>query len=107
VSTDVAVLGGREVKLASGWTNQTLVAILGGAHVDATPLPGPGAKLKLVTILGGAEVIVPAGARVSQGGFAFLGGRHVDVDSRDDGPEIGVTAFSFFGGVSITDRPSK
>lgn len=104
VSTDVAVLGGRKVKLPSGWTNQTLVAILGGAQVDATAPPAPGAKLTLVTILGGAEVTVPEGARVSQGGFALLGGRHVDVNSRDDGPEIRVTAFSFFGGVKISDR---
>lgn len=104
MSTDVAVLGGRKVTLANGWTNQTLVAVLGGAQVDATAPPAPGATLRLVTILGGAEVFVPEGARVSVGGFSLLGGRHVDVDSRDDGPEIRVTAFSFFGGARITDR---
>jgi hypothetical protein len=37
-----------------------------------------------IAILGGAGILAPEEARVSVGGFAFLGGRRVDVQSRPD-----------------------
>ncbi len=104
VSTDVAVLGGRKITLPAGWTQQRLVAILGGAEIDARATPGEYASLSLVTVLGGSSVYVPEGARVSIGGFAFLGGREVDVTSREDGPEIHVTSYSILGGLRVTER---
>ncbi len=104
MSTDVAVFGGRKVTLPIGWTNQTLVAVFGGASVDATASPGDGATLKIVTILGGAEVFVPEGARVTVGGLAFLGGRHVEVPSRAEGPEIRLRAYTVLGGLKVSDR---
>jgi hypothetical protein len=104
VSTDVAVFGGRKITLPAGWTEQTLITAFGGASVDATASPGDGATLKIVTILGGAEVFVPEGARVSVGGIALLGGRHVEVPSREDGPEIRLTAYSILGGLKVSDR---
>jgi hypothetical protein len=105
VSTDIAIFGGRRITLPVGWTKQRLVAIFGGAHVDATAQPGEGAALMIVTILGGAEIVVPEGARVTIGGFALLGGRSVEVSSKEDGPEIRVNAYSVLGGLRVrTDR---
>jgi hypothetical protein len=103
MSTDIAILGGRKITLAAGWTKQGLVFVLGGGRVDATATPAPDATLNIVTILGGAEVSVPDGARVTVGGLGLLGGRNVDVRPRADGPEIRVKAFSFLGGVRITN----
>jgi hypothetical protein len=101
MSTDIAIFGGRRVKLPVGWTKQRLVAIFGGAQVDATAAPGEGATLGLVTILGGAEVTVPAGAPVTASGVALLGGRSIDVDSMEDGPEIRLKAYTVLGGVRV------
>lgn len=105
MSTDVAILGGRRITLPVGWTKQRLVAIFGGAHVDATAAPGDGAALVIVTILGGAEIVVPDGARVTVGGFALLGGRSVEVSSKDDGPEIRITAYTVLGGLRVRADP--
>ncbi len=55
-------------------------------------------------VFGGASVRVPEGARVTIGGFAFLGGRRVEVSSREDGPAIRVNAYSVLGGLEIRDR---
>jgi hypothetical protein len=107
VSTDLAVFGGRQIRLPEGWSKQTLISVVGGAKVDATAAPAADASLTLVTLLGGAEVVVPEGARVTSGGFAFLGGRRIDVASRPDGPEIRVHAYSILGGINISDHPSS
>jgi glucose/arabinose dehydrogenase len=102
MSLDVAILGGRKVRLPEGWTKQTLVTLFGGADVDARATPGEGARLTIVAILGGARVLAPDGARVTVGGFAFLGGRRVDVQSRPDGPEIRLVGYSVLGGIEVT-----
>jgi hypothetical protein len=104
VSTDVAIFAGRKITLPVGWTKQRLVAILGGAQVDATAAPGQGAVLRVLTILGGAEVLVPEGARVTVGGLALLGGRTVEVSSREDGPEIRLVAYTLLGGLRVRDK---
>jgi hypothetical protein len=104
VSTDVAIFAGRKITLPTGWRKQRLVAILGGAQVDATAAPGEGAVLRLLTILGGAEVTVPDGARVTVGGLAILGGRSVEVSSSPDGPEIRLVAYTVLGGLRVRDR---
>jgi hypothetical protein len=103
MSTDVAILGGREITLPVGWTRQRLISVFGGADVDATAAPGAGAELTFVGVFGGASVRVPEGARVSIGGFALLGGRRVKVSSSETGPAIKVNAYSLLGGLEIRD----
>lgn len=105
VRTDVAILGGRRVKLPVGWTKQRVVSVLGGAEIDAGATPGEGATLRIVSVLAGAKVVVPEGANVSLGGIAILGGRKVDVSPRADGPQIRIAAHSLLGGLRVTDRP--
>jgi hypothetical protein len=104
VSTDLAVFGGRQIRLPDGWSKQTMISIFGGAKVDATATPAENASLTIVTVLGGAEVAVPGGARVTSGGLAFLGGRKIDVSSSPEGPEIRVHAYPILGGISISDH---
>jgi hypothetical protein len=100
---DVAVLGGRQITLPTGWQRHTFVSILGGANVDARARPGEGATLTFVAVFGGSEVKVARGARVSPAGFSFLGGRKIETEP-GDGPEIAVRAYTVFGGLSVTDR---
>jgi hypothetical protein len=103
MSLDVAVFSGRKLRLADGWWKQTLVTVFGGADVDGSAQPQDGARLTIVTILGGARVVVPAGARLKVGGFAFLGGRKVDVHSEPSGPRIRLRAFAVLGGIDVSE----
>ena len=100
---DVSIIGGREITLPQGWQRQTLVLVVGGAEIDARAKPGQGATLTIVTIFGGVDLKVPAGAKISVAGFSLLGGRHVEI-TPGDGPEIAVRVFTVFGGVQITDK---
>ncbi len=104
MSVDVAILSGRRSTLPAGWAKQTIVAVLGGADVDASATPAEGASITFVGIFGGAKITVARGARVSLAGFSFLGGRKVDVQSSPDGPAVRVTAYTVLGGVEIRDR---
>jgi hypothetical protein len=104
MSVDVAILSGRQSTLPEGWTKHTIVAVFGGAEIDARATPADGASLKFVGVFGGARVTVARGARVSLSGFSLLGGRKVDVESSPDGPSIPVTAYTVLGGIEIRDR---
>jgi hypothetical protein len=100
---DVSILGGRDVTLPVGWQQRSFLSVLAGASIDARATPGEGAKLTFIAVFGGAEIRVQRGARVSLDGFSLLGGRKIET-SPGDGPEITVRAFSFLGGLKITDR---
>jgi hypothetical protein len=100
---DVAILGGRDITLPSGWDSRTLVSVLSGAKIDARAAPGEGATLTFYAVFGGVDVKVAQGARVSSGGFSLLGGRKIET-SGGEGPEIKVRAFMFLGGLKVTDR---
>jgi hypothetical protein len=100
---DIAILSGRELRYSGDWTEQTVVAILGGASIDLSAGAGPDARLTFVGILGGAKLRVQKGSRVTTNGFSLLGGRKVDVEP-GDGPAIRVNAWTFLGGVEIVDH---
>jgi hypothetical protein len=100
---DIAILSGRELRFPGDWTKQTVVAILGGASIDATAGAGADAQLTFVGILGGAKLRVQRGSRVTTNGFSLLGGRKVDVQP-GDGPSIRIDAWTFLGGVEVSDR---
>ena len=74
-----SLLGGRRLRLPSGWTSETSY-----------------------TLIGGADVRVPKGARVTLKGGSLIGNRTLAV-SPGDGPEILVLACSVIGGVTVRD----
>jgi hypothetical protein len=80
--------------------------VVGDTEIDARATPGEGAALTIVAIVGGVDMRVPTGAKISVGGFSFRGGRHVEA-APGDGPEIAVHAFTVLGGVQITDKESS
>lgn len=97
-----SLLGGRRLRLPSGWTSETSYTLIGGADVDATSEPGPSARVRIYTLIGGADVRVPKGARVTLKGGSLIGNRTLAV-SPGDGPEILVLACSVIGGVTVRD----
>ena len=98
----ISILGGRDLRLPTGWTSETSWTLIGGAKVDATADPAPGAKLRVYTVLGGADVVVPRGARVHLKGGSLIGGRRLEV-SPGDGPELTVLACAVIGGARVRE----
>jgi hypothetical protein len=100
---DIVIFGGRESQLPPDWADETYLAILGGATLDASAGAADEARLTFVGVLGGAKLRVPKGSRIHMSGFSFLGGRSVKVQP-GDGPKIHVRAFTLLGGLEVTDR---
>jgi hypothetical protein len=96
------LIGGRTLRLPSGWTSESTFTVLGEADVDATAEPGPDAVIRTFAVIGATKVRVPAGARVKLKGGNLLGGRTVEV-TPGEGPELTVLACSLLGGVRISD----
>jgi hypothetical protein len=105
---NLAVFGGfGEAPPPDGWRRSTAVAVLGGGELDLTrTTPGHGARLTALAFLGGIDVRVPEGARVSLSGISLFGGRDVKVEP-GDGPAIDVRAVAVLGGVSVATRSAK
>jgi hypothetical protein len=100
--THISIFGGRRVALPHGWSRETVVAILGGAEIDATAPPSGDGLIRIFTFLGGAKVLVAREARVAMGGLALLGGGKSDVGPGEpDGPSVALTGASILGGVEV------
>jgi hypothetical protein len=100
----VTLFGDRRGTLPAGWANETVVALLGDAKIDATGAMGQGARMTFLGLAGDAIVVVPPGSRVTGGGLSVFGDRKVEV-TPGDGPEIRIDGYSLFGDVKISDRP--
>jgi hypothetical protein len=101
---NIAILGGFEKRpFAPGWSKETVVAVLGGGELDlrSSP-PADGATLRIFAFLGGVEVVLPPGTRVSLGGLSVLGGRSVKVEP-GDGPKLRIGATAILGGIEVKE----
>jgi hypothetical protein len=105
---NLAMFGGfGRIPPSPGWRRDLAVAILGGGELDLTHAePADGAQLTAIAFLGGIDVKVPEGARVSMSGLSLLGGRDVKVEA-GDGPAIRIRAVAVLGGVSVATRPAQ
>ena len=101
----VTLFGDRRGTLAAGWGNETIIALLGDARIDATGSAAAGARMTFVGLAGDAIVIVPPGSRVTGGGLSVFGDRKIEV-TPGDGPEIRIDGYSLFGDVKVSDQPS-
>jgi hypothetical protein len=100
----VTLFGDRRGTLPAGWTNETIVALLGDARIDATGTTETGARMTFLGLAGDAIVIVPPGSRVTGGGLSVFGDRKIEV-TPGNGPEVRIDGYSLFGDVKVCDRP--
>ena len=107
----VAIMSGMDRKGA--WTparHFTTIAIMGGAGLDLREARfGPGVtEIRVIAIMGGAEVIVPPGLAVQTRGFGIMGGfEGVDQPSADPDPEapiVIIKGLAIMGGVEVVVR---
>ena len=105
---NLAMFGGfGKVPPSPGWRRDLAVAVLGGGELDLTHAePADDAQLTAIAFLGGIDVKVPEGARVSMSGLSLLGGRDVKVEP-GDGPTIRIRAVAVLGGVSVATRSAQ
>ncbi len=103
---NLAMLGGFGKRpFAPGWTKQTAIAVLGGGEIDLTQSPpGEGAQLTAVAVLGGIDVTVAPGSRLTVSGFSLLGGREIKVEP-GEGPAMRMRLIAVLGGVEVKEGP--
>lgn len=87
-----------------------VVGVLGGAELDfrEARMPPGVTEVRVFTMFGGAEIIVPPDVRVECSGVGILGGFEekytVESTSDPDAPVLRVSGFALLGGVSVTVR---
>jgi hypothetical protein len=101
----LTLFGDRRGTLPAGWINETIIALLGDARIDATGSGAAGARMTFLGLAGDAIVVVPPGSRVTGGGLSVFGDRKIEV-TPGDGPEIRIDGYSLFGDVKVSDQPS-
>ena len=107
----VAIMGGsaRRGRWSPARKNYS-IAVMGGCELDfRDALLGPGVtELRVVTVCGGVEVVVPPGLNVESHGIAIMGGFEQVADEYHNpdlhAPTLRVTGIAVMGGVEVTVR---
>lgn len=107
----VAVMGGIERK--GRWrpsARTAAITVMGGCLLDLrrAEIDGPEVVITVITIMGGAEVIVPEGIDVEVSGFVLMGGRDLRLSGAPvlpGAPLVRIRAFGLMGGVSVRNKP--
>jgi Domain of unknown function (DUF1707) len=84
--------------------------VLGGSELDlsAVELASERVELKVVSVLGGAEITLPTGMNVAVSEVAILGGNEVEIaDEQPDpgGPVVHLRLISILGGAEVRRGP--
>ena len=106
----VSIMGGHERK--GSWTPArtiTTLSVMGGAGLDFRDavFATNEVVVRVVAIMGGAEIIVPPGVRVEWNGIAIMGGVGVANPVEPPGPDaplIKVTGLICMGSLDIVER---
>ncbi len=108
-SFSVAVLGGfgRSGRWSPARTNYA-VAVMGGAEIDfrEAVMPPGVTEIRIFTMWGGVEVVVPPGMNVESHGIGIMGGFEHAPDRPADpaAPTLRITGLAVMGGVDIAVR---
>jgi hypothetical protein len=109
--TMVAILGGADRR--GRWSVPQKIRVftlMGGVSLDFREAEiGPGVtEVQVISVMGGADIVVPPGLAVDMSGFAIMGGfEHLDRThpERDpDAPVLRISGFAMMGGVSVQTR---
>lgn len=109
----VSVLGGTERRGRFRLGPRTrVVSVMGGTNIDLrhAELESPEVEITIVSVMGGANVVVPEGVDVELTGLALMGGKGYRPGKQPPppgAPLIRVRAFAFMGGVSVTTKRTQ
>jgi hypothetical protein len=84
-----------------------VVNVMGGADLDLTGavVEGPETEIRVFSLMGGSDIVVPDGVHVELSGFAFMGGNDLRVDDAPppppSAPVVRVRAWSIMGGTDV------
>lgn len=106
VTTKIAVMSGTELTGTVPVGDRLQVfALMGGAEIDLrrVEFTAPTLTVQVLTIMGGAEVLVPEDANVQITGIGIMGGFSHDAAGRGrpGAPTIIVTGLALMGGVEV------
>ena len=85
----------------------TVVNLMGGADLDLTGaiVEGPETEIRVFSLMGGSDIVVPDGVHVELSGFAFLGGNDLELEDAPPpppgAPVVRVRAYSIMGGTDV------
>jgi Domain of unknown function (DUF1707)/Cell wall-active antibiotics response 4TMS YvqF len=88
----------------------TVVNVMGGADLDLTGavVEGPETVIRVFSLMGGSDIVVPDGVHVELSGFAFMGGNDLRLENRPPpppgAPVVRVRAWSIMGGTDVKRR---
>ncbi len=108
----VAIMGGGNHR--GRWriaSRCTVVNVMGGSDLDLTEaiVEGSETEIRVFSLMGGSNVVVPDGVHVELGGFAFMGGNDLKIEGRPapraGAPVVRVRAYSLMGGTDVERTP--
>jgi hypothetical protein len=91
----------------------TVVNVMGGADLDLSgaTVENPVTEIRVFSLMGGSDIIVPEGVHVELTGFAFMGGNDLKVDESapppPSAPVVRVRAYSVMGGTDVKRTKSR
>jgi hypothetical protein len=107
----VGIMGGGTLK--GRWriaSECTVVNVMGGSDLDLTGavVEGPETEIRVFSLMGGSNIVVPDGVHVELSGFAFMGGNDLRLGKRPPppagAPVVRVRAWSIMGGTDVKRR---
>jgi hypothetical protein len=88
----------------------TVLNLMGGADLDLTDaiVHGSETEIRVFSLMGGSDIIVPDGVHVELSGFAFMGGNDLRLEDTPPPPPgaplVRVRAYSIMGGTDVKLR---
>ncbi len=85
----------------------TVVNLMGGANLDLTDaiVQGSETEIRVFSLMGGSNIIVPGGVHVALTGFALMGGNDLRLQDTppppSGAPVVHVRAYSIMGGTDV------
>lgn len=86
----------------------TVLNLMGGADLDLTDaiVESAETEIRVFSLMGGSNVVVPDGVQAELSGFAFMGGNDLRVEGAPSpppgAPVVRVRAYSIMGGTDVT-----
>jgi len=88
----------------------TVVNLMGGTNLDLSDaiVEDSETEIRVFSLMGGSDIIVPGGVHVELGGFAFMGGNDLRLEDTlpppAGAPVVRVRAYSIMGGTDVKLR---